>query len=716
MGKCRLSVLLLLIIFLFWINSLILFSSATQNQKYKKFNVLLITIDTLRSDKLSCYGSQAVQTPNIDSLAKKGALFSRAFANTSTTLPSHTNILLGVTPLSHGVHDNLNFIVREDCRTLAEHLKSNGYDTAAFVGAYPLDSRFGLAQGFDTYDDEYPRSHNRVLAALERRAEDVIDRMLESMKSLSSPWFVWIHCYDPHLPYDPPEPFRSRYDKNPYDGEVAYVDFALGRLFRYLEARNFFDETIIVFTGDHGESLGEHGEMSHGFFAYNTTIWIPFILSIPGMEAKVVDQQVSHLDIFPTICDAVDVKKPPFLQGNSLLPLLNGKTLSDRSIYFESMYPYYSHGWAPLAGFIRGNEKFIESPIPELYDLREDFNERRNLAAQRKIDGYRKKLEQIIVDQSSVESSRSREKPDREALEKLKSLGYISSAGHMNKENFGPEDDVKVLLPFHNQTYKAMALHAEGKTSEAAEILRGVVTQRKNLGIAYIRLSLLYLDEGKTDAALEILSQGLSNVPHDYDIYLNYVKTLRRARMFEEIIENFHEESYREAAIDPEIWNNVGFAYAQQEEWDKAVEAYERALSLDDKYAEAYFNLGDAYLERAIKNRDQRLLHKASESFKKAIEVDKDYPYPYFGLGKIYRISGNLDQAISCWKKALEFQPDFDLAIYSLGLAYLDKADRAKALDCFLELRKKFFHKYSKEMKKKIEALIEKCKFIKSIN
>lgn len=694
--------------FLFY--GLVLFSSTAQNQKNKKLNVLLITIDTLRPDRLSCYGSQTIHTPNIDSLAERGVLFSRAFANTTTTLPSHTNILLGGSPLFHGVHDNLNFVVREDSLTLAEHLKGNGYDTAAYVGAYPLDSRFGLAQGFDIYNDEYPRCHDRELAALERRAEDVIDRMLEGMKSLSPPWFVWIHCYDPHLPYDPPEPFRSRFEKSPYDGEVAYVDFALGRLLKYLEKRNLFDEAIIMFTGDHGESLGEHGEMSHGFFAYNSTLWIPLIVCVPGAGGKAVDQQVSHLDIFPTICDALGIKKPPFLQGDSLLPMLNGKRLSDRFIYFESMYPYYSHGWAPLAGFIQGNDKFIESPIPEFYDLKEDFCEQRNLATQKKLDGYRKQLENIITVLSSVESGRSGRKLDHEALENLKSLGYVSSRSRVKKENFGPEDDVKILLPLHNQTYKAMILHKEGRTGEAIEILRNVLEKGKTLGIAYIRLSLLYMDQGKTDAALEILRQGLANVPYDYDLFLNYIKTLRHARMFEEVIENFHEESYREIRIDPEIWNIVGFAYAQKKEWDKAVEAYERALSLDDKYMEAHFNLGEAYFEQAVKNRDQRLLQKASESFKKAIEVDKSYSYPYFGLGKIYRLSGNLDSAMSCWRKALECQPDFDLAIYSIGLAYLDKGDKAKALDFFLELKKRFFRNYKEEMIKKIDDLIAECK------
>ena len=528
--------------------------------KEKQANILLITIDTLRADRLSCYSTQHVQTPNIDSLAEKGVLFSRAFANTSTTLPSHTNILLGTSPLYHGVHDNLNFVVREEFLTLAEHLKANGYATAAYVGAYPLDARFGLDQGFDIYDDKYLRRYDQNLSDLERRAEDVVNMAVESIEKISSPWFIWIHCYDPHLPYEPPEPYKSRFKKKPYEGEVAYVDFMMGRLLRFLEKKRLFDETMIVFTGDHGESLGQHGEMSHGFFAYNSAIWVPLIINVPGAEAKRVQQNVSHLDIFPTICDFAGIKKPSFLQGRSLLPALRGKKLTDSLIFFESMYPYYSHGWAPIRGFVHKREKYMDSPIPELYDLEKDFDEATNLASLKKLDGYRKQLEEIIRDQSSPESLHSRETLDRETLKKLSSLGYISRSQGSAKESFSPEDDVKILLPFHNRVFKAMTLYGEGKTEAAIEMLKNIILVRKDIGIAYFRLGFLYINEGKTEEALEILRQGLSNVPDDYDVYRIYVKSLRRAQKFDEIIENFHEKSYREISGDPEIWNNLGFA------------------------------------------------------------------------------------------------------------------------------------------------------------
>ncbi len=673
-------------------------------------NVLLITIDTLRSDRLSCYGSLSVRTPNIDALADRGVLFSRAFANTSTTLPSHTNILLGVSPLYHGVHDNLHFIVREDFLSLAEHLKDNGYATAAYVGAYPLDSRFGLAQGFDIYDDEYPHGYDQNLAVLERRAEEVINKALNGIEGMSPPWFVWIHCYDPHLPYEPPEPFKSRFARNPYDGEIAYVDLVMGKLLRHLEEKHLFDETMIVFTGDHGESLGQHGEMSHGFYAYNTTIWVPLIINIPGLETKRVEQYVSHLDIFPTICDVIGVKKPSFLQGSSLLPALEGKELSDSPIFFESMYPYYSHGWAPIRGFIGRNEKFIDSPIPELYDMEKDFDERVNLASLKKLDGYRRQLEEIIRDQSSSESVRSREKLDREALKKLSSLGYISRSQGSAKESFGPEDDVKTFLPFHNQVFKAMTLYGDRRAVEAVGMLRKIIKERKDIGIAYIRLGFVYTEEGKTDEALDILREGLSNVPGDYDVYRNYISTLRRARKYDEIIENFHEESYRGIAADPEIWNNLGFAYAERGEWNKAIDAYNRALSLDNKYAEAFYNLGNAYLSEAMERRNTKPLQKSSENFQKAIEVDPNYPAPYFGLGRVCQILRNSDGAIENLKKAVELRPDFDAAYYYLGLIYLDKGAKSQALACFTTIKEKFYFGYSEDQKRRIDALIEQCK------
>ena len=419
-------------------------------------NVLLITIDTLRADRVSCYSSQFLKTPHIDSLSTSGTVFMNAFANTSTTLPSHTNILLGVSPLVHGVHENQNFVVHESFLTLAEHLKASGYTTGAFVGAYPLDKRFGLAQGFDIYDDNFGRRSSTNKQNLERRAAEVIASASRWIKTQNSPWFLWIHIYDPHDPYTPPSPYAEHYANSPYDGEVAYVDEVLGQFLKEMQQGNKLEHTLVVFTGDHGESLWEHGEETHGFFAYNSSIWIPLIIAAPGLKARKSETLVSHLDLFPTVCDILDLETPRFLQGQSLLPITRGRRLRHKDIYFESLSPHYGMGWAPLQGFISEKFKFIQSPIPELYNLEEDFDEKRNLAQNRDVGEYRKHLSEIIERDSSPEASRSETRLDRESLEKLSTLGYVGGAIFTEKKKeYGPEDDVKTLLPLFNRANRA---------------------------------------------------------------------------------------------------------------------------------------------------------------------------------------------------------------------------------------------------------------------
>ena len=682
-----------------------------RNGKKAGLNFLLITIDTLRADRLGCYSIEHLKTPNIDSFAEKGILFSKAFAHTSTTLPSHANILLGTTPLYHGVHDNSTFIVKEKFLTLAEFLKSSGYSTGAFVGAYPLDSKFGLTQGFDIYDDDYRGQRSHKISYIEREAGKVVDNALNWLRIQKTPWFLWVHCFDPHDPYEPPEPFKTQYKKYPYNGEVAYVDSVLGKLFRYVRENGFFDKTLIVFTGDHGESLGEHGEKTHGYFAYNSSIWVPLIISTPGMKPGKVNQHVSHIDIFPTVCDVLGFEKPSFLQGVSLIPAIKGKKLPRRPIYFESMYPFYSRGWAPLKGYIYGREKFIDSPIPELYDLDVDFGELQNLAGTKKIQKYRKQLALIIQNQSlPEEDGEKRQKIDRESLRKLRSLGYISSPQISKKKIFGPQDDVKILLPYHYKAMKAMDLHKEGKVDEGIRLLREVITERKDIDVAYSNLATLYKDRGKLKEALEILELGLEHLPASYEVFLTYVNYLISAGQYDKVIETIKTKSLRQMEYDAEIWNYLGVAYMSKGDFEKALEAYEMALSLDNDYHVALNNLGIACLSLFLETKNPKDYQKALHHFKKAIEINPDYAPAYNGLGGAYLQAGNVDGAIYCLEKALELKPDFGRALYNLGLAHLDKGNRARALDYFNRYRDNYYRLLSLSERKKLEALIQKCK------
>ncbi len=307
------------------------------------------------------------------------------------------------------------------------YLKQNGYATAAFIGAFPLDSRFGLNRGFDVYDESYGVGRRRwISSSSSGRPRPSSGAPWPGSTAGPGPWFVWVHCFDPHQPYEPPEPFSTRYKDDLYSGEVAYVDSALAKLFGFLEDSRQAGSTVVVFTGDHGQSLGEHGETTHGYFAYNSTLWVPLIVSGPGVKPGRVDQNVCHIDIFPTVCDLLDLPKPAYLQGLSLLPAIRGKdqaALASRPIYFESLYAYYRRGWAPLRGFIKGPKKFIDLPLPEVY--RPPGRLRRVQEPGREGPRpERAELARLIKAESGPEAA-PRPRLDAEAREKLQSLGYV---------------------------------------------------------------------------------------------------------------------------------------------------------------------------------------------------------------------------------------------------------------------------------------------------
>ncbi len=674
----------------------------------KDKNILLITIDTLRPDRLSCYNKTYLQTPNIDELAKNGILFKRAFAHNPTTLPSHANILLGVTPLFHGVHDNSHFKVSDEFLTISEFLKQEGYSTGAFVGAFPLDSRFGLDQGFDVYDDSYPSKSKKRFVFPERKAEKVIEKAKVWLKDQKRKWFAWVHLFDPHQPYLPPEPFLSRFKNERYSGEVAYVDFEIGNLLGFLKENKALENTIIFFTADHGESLGEHGESTHGYFAYNSTLWVPLILWIPGMNPKTIDEYVSHIDIFPTICDLLKIKKPSFLQGVSLLPLINGKKLKERAIYFESLHAYYNRGWAPVRGFIEKKYKYIDSPISELYNLENDFNEKVNLASRINLDEYKEKLKEIEKSFSYLKREKI-SRLDKETQEKLESLGYISSAVPHVKKRYGKEDDLKTLLPVHNKFQKAVLLFERGEIDNAISNLKEVIAQRKDFDLAYCRLAEILVSSERINEAIEVMREGYKNNPDNHSIISTYGIILVESGKVDEAIPVL-KKGIELFSFDPELWNYLGIAYWRKGEIKKAIETYEKALSLDKNYGIVYNNLGSLYLSVFMKNPKREFSERALNYFKRAIELDPELPSAYNGLGSLYKKIGMVEDAIYNWEKALELDPNFDFPAYNLGIAYMERGEKERALKYFQLYLKIKDGKISPDERRKIEALIQKCK------
>jgi len=673
-------------------------------------NVLLVTIDTLRPDRLSCYSPKYLQTPRIDGLAAKGVLFERAFAHDPETLPSHTNILLGMTSLAHGVSENSKSIVAQKFLTLAELLKSRGYATGAFVSAFPLDSRFGLNQGFDVYDDHYPAKAQTGLLFSERRAEKTVAAALQWLSAQKGQWFCWVHLWDPHDPYAPPEPFFTQYQDDPYSGEVAYVDSQLGLLFGELEKRQLMDKTLIILTGDHGESLGDHGETYHGYFAYNTTLWVPLIISAPGGKAARVKDYVSHVDIFPTVCDMLGLEKPASLQGDSLLPFLRGKTRKARPIYFEALEAYLNRGWAPLRGVIENGKKYIDSPIPELYDLENDFGEAKDLAAASNLPPYNKRLQEVMkLGASPLTARAGRQTTDRETLERLRSLGYAASRVAQLKSSYGPEDDLKTLLPLEQKVGLASRLMKQGRLAESVRLLEDVLKERKDFGTAYERLFEIYRSQGLVDDALQVFERAVAANPGNYLFSSGYGIALVRNGRYQKGAEIL-EKSLSLYDQDAEVWNSLGVAYGNMGDLEKAGEDFGRALALAPEDAIFNDNVGTLHVTMAQKTKDPESARQSLAFFEKAIAADPTLASVYNGLAGALRFLDRRDEAIANWEKAVELDPNFNMAIFNLAVAYLEKGDKTKALEyCqkYLLVRGK---NITLEERREIDSLIQKCK------
>jgi len=675
----------------------------------ERLNVLLITVDTLRPDRVSVYSDKYLRTPNIDSLATRGVVFERAFAHVPITLPSHASILLGLNPPSHGVRDNARFRVKPELTSLAEVLKSEGYSTAAFVGAFPLDSRFGLNQGFDLYDDLFPAQPSLPFSYSERRAEVVITSALNWLQKQNSPWFCWLHLWDPHSPYIPPEPYLKRFPEDPYSAEVAYVDDQLGRLLTFLKKNQWLTRTLIIFTADHGESLGEHGELTHSFFIYNSTLWVPLIISGPDIKPGRVAEFVSHIDLFPTICDLLRIKKPAWLEGSSLLPLLQGRKADLHPIYIESLDPYLNRGCAPLYGFIESGQKFIDAPVPELYDLKNDFDEKSNLAPQVNLQVYQKRLREIRSKMAEADLGSAKGPMDQETLRRLRSLGYIVSTQSPKRKTFGPEDDPKNFLPVQQKLEKAIIFHDLGRKEEAIELLEQVINQRKNFASAYIYLAHILYSLNRSSEALKILAQAYEANPEDHSLASAFGLFLVREKRYEEAIKVL-EKAISLYEDDPEVWDQLGIAYWRLGQLEKAKACYEQALALDPTHALVLSNLGALSLSLYFQNKDQKELQTAIDYFEKATGLDSRLSLAFRGLGVSYRLSGQREKAVEAWKRALASDPDDDFSLLNLGTTLFEMGEKVQALpylENYLKLKGKELSQADRE---KIEKLIQQCR------
>jgi arylsulfatase A-like enzyme len=463
-------------------------------------NVVLITIDTLRADRVGCYGYKQAHTPNLDSLARQGVLFRTVVASVPLTLPSHCSILTGTYPPAHGVRDNVGYTLPAGRTTLAEIMKSRGYNTAAFVGAYVLDRKRGLDRGFDTYSSPFQAKTQtggpRVvkLSTLERKAEEVVADAVEWLnKPGRNPFFVWIHLYDPHDPYEPPARFRALL-RDPYDGEVAYADFALGRLFDLLKAQGSTDRTLIVATSDHGESFGEHGEFTHGYFIYDTTLLVPLIIKAPAGRAvapRSIETPVRSIDIAPTILQFAGIPVPPNMQGDSLLSLMQGKRDGARptNAYSETYYPN-QFGWSALRSLRQRRFKYIDAPEPELYDLHADPSELHNLVKTNRALANELKSELEVLEARLAPKDQPKQKPTPpEDAELLRSLGYVATSTPLPSSVQQQKlPDPKAMLPEYRRLMAAVQEVSEGHCLQATPALERLTREDPRLFMGFALL------------------------------------------------------------------------------------------------------------------------------------------------------------------------------------------------------------------------------------
>ena len=610
-------------------------------------NVLLVTIDTLRADALGSYGGRAV-TPNLDALAAHGARFTFAHAHAVVTLVSHASILTGKYPYEHGIRDNTGYRLRPNETTVATRLKSQGFATGAFVGGFPLDRRFGLTPGFDVYDDRMTKAGAPgEPAERERPADAVVKSALDWMGAQSGKWFAWVHVYDPHEPYQPPGEFASRFAADPYLGEVSWTDSALGPLFERLATLS--RPTLVVVTGDHGESLGEHGERTHSLFAYEPTLRVPLIVAevTPGhaeskRNGRTIDSPARHVDLLPTIVASTGDTTAAG-SGASLLDAIAAGRGPERPSYFEAMSAAVTRGWAPLRGVLVGRDKYIDLPIVELYDLSADPKEAANVINAR-TDRARVMVE--TLKQFNVAPPARAQTETSDTIERLRSLGYIGGGSAALHEKYTDADDPKRLVEIEQMLTRANDALRAGRAQEAADTYRAIIDKRPDTEDAYRKLALVYWRGGRPADAIATLELALRNGVTQSEVRIRLGQYLAEAGQPIKAIDLLKDT----AGSDPDALIALGNAYTTAGRFAEGAATFRRLIAADPSNALAFENLGMAQFQaKDVKG--------AEASLRQAIALDPALAGAYTALGVVLATTNRTPEAIDAWKRALVLDP-----------------------------------------------------------
>lgn len=611
--------------------------------KPSDLNVIVLTLDTTRADKLGAYGEKNVATPSLDRLASEGVLFEQAIAPAPLTLPAHSTIFTGTPPPVHGVRDNGGYVLDPRHVTLAEVLKRGGWQTGAFVGAFVLDSKWGLDQGFDRYADDFDLSKYKAISLgdVSRPGSQVVDRALEWLNGRADQrFFAWLHFYDPHTPYEAPEPYRTQYAGRPYLGEIAYMDAQVGRVLQWLQDRGLQERTIVVAMGDHGEGLGEHREASHGFFVYDSTVRVPLVMRTPydGLSRRRVAAVVRSVDVMPTVVALVGQAAPKGVSGRSLLPMMTGVTPDlNLDAYSESYYPRYHYGWSELRAMRAGRFKLIAAPRPELYDLEQDPRETRNLYDERRPLADRMAAALDRIAERSTETQPARVDPD--TRERLAALGYVGTFTDLSPKPGQTLADPKDKIELFNQIIAAQ----EGQSGASPiERLEQVVAADPTITDAWLMLGNEHFKRGEYERAIEQYRKTLALKP-DHDL----------------------------ATI------NLANAYRQLGQADASIVGYERYLQFDPKNVYVRYYLGELYTETGQ-------IDRAEASFAKALELDPAMASARNALAVVALQRGDLDRAMREIDAALKTKPDVRLAHFNRALIHEAKGDLDRAREEYL--------------------------------
>jgi arylsulfatase A-like enzyme/Flp pilus assembly protein TadD len=631
-------------------------------------NVVLISIDTCRADRLGCYGHPGSATPNVDAVAREGVRFSNARTTNPITLPAHSSMMTGQIPPEHGVHDNRTYRLAASNVTLAEVMRENGFATAAFVGAFPLDSTMGLDQGFDLYDDRYTMGGGGRVAK-ERRAMEVSSSAIDWLrKQGGAPFFLFLHYFDPHAPYLPPEPFASRYAGDPYLGEIAYADHAIGRVLDELESLGLYDSSLIVITSDHGESLGEHGETTHAYFVYQSTMRVPLIVRAPGNVAgREVAEAVSVTDIVPTVLGALELESKGPLSGVDLTNHLWARDVEsrERPIYGESVVPTVFGGNA-LRSIVHGKWHCIWSKRPELYDLSSDPGE----VHDRAVESAEQAGALYDALESMLSSPRQGDVPepqtDPEARERLESLGYVGGGAMPTELGIDASaTDPKDLIDVYERLAKAKSLRYDGRPAEANAICEEILEEHPDSLWANDVAGRAAYDQRQLDDARRYFSKVLtiledrqrsseSGSARRYDFELAEVHDhLGRVLILTGDTKGALEHHERAVALQPDFavfQNNIGSALLNLGRIDAALVHLEEAARLRPSYASAHKNLGIALLKR-------RDWARARTHFETALSLNPDYVDAHYGLGHCLAYLDDFQGAARQFSRVIELDP-----------------------------------------------------------